>query len=328
MTDGIRFRYLIVAAETGSFRSAAEVLRVRQSSVSRAIRHVEERIGVSLFDRSYRGVQLTEAGRRFLSRAIPAIEQLENAKITAAAAGRAEIGTVRIGIQTSLTKGFLRNLLQNYSTKHPDVGLDIHDGTRHEHIAGVRSHRLDIAFLAGMDEIPDCVTTPLWRERIYVALPKEHRLAIAENLSWSELRCENFIVSTFSPGAEVHDHIVKRASTFGTLPRIEYKAVLQDTLLNLVGLGYGITLISSASTSIELPDVVLRPLPDETDIVPFSAVWSPQNDNPAFRRFLSVAHILAGRIRRGSSDWAARSLDLTSVDPSPSEDDKIPDPSP
>jgi len=328
MTDGIRFRYLIVAAETGSFRRAAEVLRVRQSSVSRAIRHIEERIGVSLFDRSHRGVQLTEAGRRFLSRTIPAIEQLENAKITAAAAGRAEIGTVRIGIQTSLTKGFLRNLLLNYTKKHPDVGLDIHDGTRHEHIAAVRSHGLDIAFLAGMDEIPDCVTTPLWRERIYVALPKKHRLATAEQLSWSELRCENFIVSTFTPGAEVHDYIVKRASIFGTPPLIQYKAVHQETLLNLVGLGHGITLISSASTSVELPDLVLRPLPDEADIVPFSAVWSPQNDNPAFRRFLSVAHILAGRVRRGSSDWAARSLDFTSVDPSPFEDEKTPDPSP
>jgi len=53
----------------------------------------------------------------------------------------------------------------------------------------------------------------------------------------------------------------------------------------------------------KLPDLVLRPLIDDADVVPFSMVWSAGNDNPALRRLLSIAHMLAQRPRKGCSDW-------------------------
>jgi len=98
MTMVDRFRYLITAAENGSFRRAAEVLRVQQSSVSRAIRQLEDELGVSLFERRSTGAHLTDAGLRLLSEVRPALEQLELARKAAASAGRAEIGVVRVGI--------------------------------------------------------------------------------------------------------------------------------------------------------------------------------------------------------------------------------------
>ena len=98
--------------------------------------------------------------------------------------------------------------------------------------------------------------------------------------------------------------------------------------MNLVGLGQGITLVSAAWADVKLPDLVLRPLIDPADIVPFSAVWSHQNDNPALRRFISVAHTLAGRVRRGTSDWASEAMGLTPLGSELSAGGQKPDPSP
>lgn len=308
-----QLRYIIAAAENGSFRRAAEALGVQQSSVSRAIRQLEDELGVSLFERRSTGAHLTDAGRRLLCEARPALEQLELARKAAAAAGRAEIGVVRVGILTSLAGGFLRELVRSYAVRHPEITIDIRDGGRDEHIGSIRRRKLDVAFVTGDRRIADCETAPLWEERVHVALPKGHKLASRRQLDWSDLQSECFIVSRFAPGPEVHDYIVRRAADYSTYPEVLYKAVVQETLMNLVGLGQGITLVSAAWVDVKLPDLVLRPLTDPADIVPFSAVWSPRNDNPALRRFISVAHALAGRVRRGTSDWSPQALGLAPI---------------
>jgi DNA-binding transcriptional LysR family regulator len=115
------------------------------------------------------------------------------------------------------------------------------------------------------------------------------------------LRDEQFIVTRREPGPEVHDYIVRRVADFSTYPRVERKPCTQETLMSLVALGQGITLVSSVWTEVRMPGLVFRPLTACEDVVPFSAVWSPDNDNPALRRFVSVAYLLAGRSRHGKA---------------------------
>jgi len=200
---------------------------------------------------------------------------------------------VRIGILTSLAGGFLRQLVQAYTERHPRVRIDLRDGGRRDHIAAVRAQRLDAAIITGSDSVPGCETRELWRERVHVALWEDHRLAGRSKLDWSDLKGEHFIVSRSEPGPEVHDYIVRRSADYSTYPDIEDKLALQDTLMNLVSLGQGITLVSAAWTAVNVPSLVLRPLTDQADIVPFSVVWSPGNDNPAFLGFLQTAQLLA-----------------------------------
>lgn len=304
MIDVNKLHYLFTAAESGSFREAARTLQVRQSSVSRGISRLEDQLGVSLFERSRGGVRLTDAGERFLADARTALDQLEIAQKMALAAGRAEIGIVRVGILTSLAGGFLRELMSCYAHHHPEVAIDIHDGGRDDHLAAIQQHRLDIAFLTGAGKVLRCEVAELWRERVYVALMKEHPLARRRKLDWPDLHGEHFIVTRIAPGPEVHDYITRRIADYSTYPKIAIKDVNRETLLNLVSLGQGITLVSAAWSHVKFPGLVLRPLTREEDMVPFSAVWSAQNDNPALRRLVSAAHVLAGRVRCGASDWS------------------------
>lgn len=303
MRHAIRqLHYLTVAAQAGSFRRAAELCDVDQSKVSRTLKQLEDHLGVSLFERTRRGVRLTPAGEQFLAEVTPALEQFEAARRSARAMRRAETGLVRIGILTSLAGGFLRQLVQAYTDRRPAVRIDLRDGGRREHIAAVRAQRLDAAILTGSDPIPGCETRELWRERVHVALWAGHPLTGKRKLDWPDLKGSHFIVSRGEPGPEVHDYIVRRSADYSTYPDIEDKLALQETLMNLVSLGQGITLVSAAWTAMNVPGLVLRPLTARADIVPFSVVWSAANDNPAFRSFLQIAQLLASdRCRSGQS---------------------------
>ncbi|RWH82182.1 MAG: LysR family transcriptional regulator [Mesorhizobium sp.] len=309
-----QLHYLSVAAQVGSFRRTAEMCQVDQSNVGRALKQLEDHLGISLFERARSGVRLTPAGRQFLADVSPALELLESARRSARGIRRAESGLVRIGILTSLAGGFLRQLVETYAERHPRVTIDVRDGGRREHLAAVRARRLDAAIITGAEPVPGCETRELWRERVYVALPESHPLAARPKLDWPDLKAEHFIVSRGEPGPEVHDYIVRRSADYSTYPDVEEKVALQDTLMNLVSLGQGITLVSAAWTAVKVPELVLRPLTARADIVPFSVVWSSANDNPAFLRFLQTAQLLAstncgrGAAVRNGSGLASRCL--------------------
>lgn len=303
-------RYFVAAVENGSLRQAAEIFDVRQSCVSRSIMRLEDKLGVSLLERSNTGVRLTNAGQRFLDDVLPALRQLDQARRSARAAGRAEAGTVRIGVLTSLAGGFLRSLLLAYRQEYPKVCIDVRDGGRDEHIAALRTRELDIVFVPGSRPVRNCECAELWCERIHIALSKEHRLADQGELDWPDLCEEPFITSSIAPGPEVHDYIVRRLADHAVFPRIEARCACFETLMNLVSLGEGVTATSAAWAAVKLPDLVLRPLTDPEDLLPFSALWLAENDNPALRCLVSTAHVFAGRVRRGSSDWLPRRLDV------------------
>lgn len=286
-------RYALVAAERRSFRQAAAELGVWESTISRGIRDLEDEIGVALFIRHPGGVTLTNAGRNFLRHARLAIGYIEHALKDAGAAGRGEVGMVRIGIFSSLASGFLADLLQAYQAEHPFVHLDFAEGGPAEHVTAVQHHRLDVAFLTGEPAAYGCEVARLWEERVFVVLPRDHSLVECEVITWDDLRDEHFIVSGANPGPEIHDYIVKHLADLGRHPCVERCGVGRDNLMKLVTLGRGLTLTSEATTGAAFPGVVYRPI--EGERLPFSAVWSLRNDNPAFRRLLSMARLLSKR---------------------------------
>ena len=299
-TEGLPFdmrplRYVLAAAEQTSFSAAASALGMKVSSISRHVRKFEDSIGISLFERTTSGVRLTDAGSRFLDDIVPVLQMAEVILQRAGAAGRVEEGTLRIGIITTLGGGFLREVITAYRRCYPGVHIDILDGGRRDHLRAIRSRQLDIAFFTGNAPLAGCDVEEFWRERVHVAMAVQHPLANSDTLDWTQLHEERFIVSTMDPGPEVHDYIVRRVADYSTYPDVTYRQVTVETLMHMVAIGEGITLVSEGWTSMTLPDLALRPLTAGEDIVPFSAVWSPSSDNPALRRLLSFTREMASK---------------------------------
>ena len=287
----------LVVAEHLSFTRAAKVLGIRQSTVSRRVRVLEDQLGVSLFERDVMGVRLTEAGRRFLNTARSGLAEIDHAVKNAGSAGRGAEGAIRIGIMSSISAGFIRELLRAFHKSHPAISIDVTEGLASEHIARITERQLDVAFIAGRSPPLRCDSLLLWEARVYAALPERHVLASSDPVGWDALKDEHFIVSRDAPGPEIHDYIIRRAAELGHSPSVERHDVSRETLMHLVALGFGLSLVSEGATGTRYPEVMFRPLTIPEDVLPYSAIWLPGNDNPALRRFLSLAKLLSQALR-------------------------------
>lgn len=307
-------RYFVAAAEHGSFRKAGAAIGIQESSISRRIRDLENRLGAALFHRHSGGVCLTFAGKRFLRRAYLIVRAVGAGAEDVAAIGRSEHGRVRIGIYSSIASGFLAELLRAYGQRHNKVHIDLIEGNPAEHVAAIRQLKLDIAFVTGTSRWTDCDTAHLWSERVFVVLPEDHALVTREVLQWQDLKEQAFIVSDTAPGQEIYDYLVLRLADLGRHPNIRVQYVGRDNLLPLVAIGRGITVTSEAMTAAQFPRISYRPIAGE--VLPFSALWSPKNDNPAFRRFLSLARAI---VASPKSDSIKPSSQMTGGSGEPSQ---------
>ena len=252
-------QYVIAAADHGSFRRAAAALGVEELAISRRIWEFEVRLGTNFFIRSPNGVTLTHAGTKFVQRGRKALTEIGLARAEAAAIGRGENGHIRIGIFSSLASGFLSNLIDAFGLRHPAVKLTFIDGNPADHIAAIRKHHLDVAFITGSSDWPGCEGRQLWTERIFVGLPTGHRLCGDGEVKFEEFAGEVFIVSESAPGEDIDDYLVKRLADLGRHPDIHHQAVSRDNLMRLLALRRGLTVTSEATTAAQFPGVVFRP---------------------------------------------------------------------
>lgn len=279
----------LAVAEHLSFRHAAQVLGVSVSSVSTRVKRLEEDLGVLLFERHARGVRLTQAGRHFVAQISTGVAQLDHAVKTAGMAASGEHGQLRLGIHTLIAGSFLAELIARYRENHPNIVIEITESTAREAFAYLRSDRLDLAFVAGLVELPDFHSRRIWTEPLVAVLPEIHRLARQGAVAWSDLAGETFLVRHGSTGPQVHDHIILRLAGRLPPPSIQRFDVERGTLLSMVGQGFGITIVGAATSFLPTSDVVFLPISDEPEPFPFSAVWSPYNRSATLRNLLMLA---------------------------------------
>jgi DNA-binding transcriptional LysR family regulator len=279
-------------AEHRSFRRTAEALGVCQSSISKRVRKLENILGVDLFDRHHAGVKVTDAGRQFFEHIKMALHLLDSAVSSASMAGRVEKGSLRIGLFCSLASGFLPELLRNYSAKHPQIDVSIVEGQPSENLARLRAEELDIVFVMGQPIERDCDVAKLWSERVFVVLPDTHALCGKDAINWEDLKTEHFILTQTETGVMVRDYVIRHLAELHQRPDVRQSPVARDTLVHLVGLGQGITLMNEAIVAMPF-HVAFRPMAGTTDMVPFSGVWLLRNSNQALRRFISLARTMS-----------------------------------
>ena len=312
--------YALLIDELGSFRKAAESLRISPSAVSRRIRALEDTLGVSLFQRRTQGAETTMAGRHVLARARIIASEIDELLRVAKTSSSGSEGRLCVGVVSSIAGGTARELLRDFLESHPTVDLQVVEGSPRDHISEVRALKMDLTFVVGCPPAPECVVEPLWSEPIRVALASDDPLASFEVIRWPQLVSERFIVSRTDPGPEIHDYVVKKLSALGVHPVVEPRPVRRDGLIALVGLGRGISLVGAAEAGVSYPGVVFRPLEDE--MLPFSAVWSERNDNPVLRRFLSLSRAHLKTLVRETAGTAPEKSALSDAA------SRTPDPSP
>lgn len=284
-----QLRYVVAAADHGSFYRASRALDVEQSTLSRNILKLERVVGGKIFNRSRAGVTTTMAGAQFVDSARSMVASAEKIVATMRAAGQGCAGGLMIGHNNAVSAGHMRATTLDWRKAHPDVDLDGVEADRNALLAGLDAGEIDIAILMGDASYEGFRQEAFWSERVMVALPASHPLANHDLLHWTDLRREHFLLPAADPGPQIHDMLIGRLSVTGVQPDIRIHRVSREGLLSILGSGFGLSIICEGGTGAHYPDVVYRPVHGEQGaaLIIFSGYWQRDNDNPALRRFLA-----------------------------------------
>jgi DNA-binding transcriptional LysR family regulator len=300
MIDLKHFRYFVAVAETLNFGQAAQVLNLRQPTLSQQISKLEERLGVWLLERLPGRVQLTAAGAKFLRDCRRVLFEYDRTVEYVTRAGRAEVGQISIGVFVSLAAGRQRELLTEFMRLLPEIEVEFVEGGRADQLTRLRDRRLDVAFVAGGVEFVGLDYTHGWSESLYAVLPEKHPLASAERIDWAALRRERIIVRGSDKSGEIFDFVIPKLLDHAESRNITPHLVGRGTLLNLFGMGQGITVVAEAATGLAFPGAVFRRIDDADATLNIGFAWHPQNANPVLRRFIALTDQMKTRWRKGA----------------------------
>jgi len=288
--DFDQLKHAITAADYGSFRQAAEVLSIKQSTLSRSIQLLEYNFGAIIFERSSGGVRATPAGRYFLRIARSIVEQLDALATVTRASGRGEAGRLAIGFYTSLAAGNLRASLLDLRHKFPQIEVATVERRRAHLVTALRNGVLDVLILTGGMASPNTNAKSLWNERVLVVLPEEHPLARRELIYWTDLRDETVILSHYDPGREIEDLLVSKLVLPDDRPKIEHHDISRGAVKSLVTMNVGVSLVPESDAGATLSGLVYRELRDGSGptVLSYSAYWQNDNENPALGTFLKL----------------------------------------
>jgi DNA-binding transcriptional LysR family regulator len=287
-------RYFIAVAEERSFTRAAERLWIAQPGLSTHVRRLETELGVRLLDRHARGVEVTDAGQRFLARARDAVDAADRALALGDDLAEGVVGAIRLGIETSARWRPTTELLASIRDERPGLELAIFEACGAPLWRELRDRRLDAMIASTHFLSPDLSEATLGTEPWVVLAGARHRLSGQGPLAASELAGERFLVSDH-PDAAAHNRAVA-----DVLRELDAAAKLircgPDPSLVHAAVADGSGLALTTAPGALLQDVSVRPLIPEKRLS-FALMWADDEASPALRAFVALAEQIADGCR-------------------------------
>ncbi|WP_050029247.1 LysR family transcriptional regulator [Verrucomicrobium sp. BvORR034] len=236
-----QLRYMVAVARTGNFSRAAQTCHVSQPSLSQQIQKLEDELGERLFDRLRRHAKLTQAGERFLPRAVRILEEMDAATREARAANDLDQGRITVGVLPTIAPYLLPKLIAAFSAKYPGVQVVVHEDTtaRLRELTAACEVDIAIASLPLQDERFE--VRELFDEELLLALPTSHRLVNQKKIIPEDLLEEKFIL--MKEGHCLGDQVLHFCHRQDFHPQVSCRSAQMETVQSLVQSGMGITLV-------------------------------------------------------------------------------------
>lgn len=268
-----RLRYFVVVAEQRHFGRAAERLFIAQPALSQQIKALEAELGVVLFTRSTRRVDLTPAGARLQQRAEEILRLVDATVEEVRRVHAGEEGTIRLGFIGSATYELMPQLSRALLADLPKLQVELKGemlSPEVEHAVVQRS--VDLGVLRPFPAQEGIATRRLRSDALVVAVPTDHPAAAAEAVPLADLASESFVNFPRSSSA-MGDLVFEACATAGFEPRIETEVRETATLVSFVAAGLGVALVPASVRSVRIPGVVYLPLAGTQHSVDLVAAW-------------------------------------------------------
>ncbi|MFT4047164.1 MAG: LysR family transcriptional regulator [Solimonas sp.] len=281
-----QLRVFVTIARLGSITRAAEAVHLTQSALSLQLKSLQDELGLPLFRRTPRGMELLPAGATLLPRARAVLDALGDFEGAAAQLSQQIAGRLRLG--TILDSDFLRlgALLGLMLERHPALSTDVSHGISGWVLAQVLAGELDVGFYLGVPEDRRVHAAVLTSFRYRVAAPRAWKARVAR-ADWSALARLPWV---WTPPESVHNRLLgARFAELGASPRIAAQVDVEPSMLDLVRAGVGLSLVreSIARQESRAGRIALTPLTLETELS--LVCLARRRDEPAIAAVFALA---------------------------------------
>jgi DNA-binding transcriptional LysR family regulator len=290
-------RSFAVLAEERHFGRAAARLHIAQPALSQQIKQLERELGVSLFTRSTRRVEPTEAGLRFAEHARAVLGDVARAEADMELLASGHAGRVSVGFIGTATYDVLPRVAREVRRELPDIELELHgELLSPQLVTGLADHTFDVALIRSTQLRPDPLNSrdltvrQLRTEPLVAVLPAHHPLAGRRRISLSALADEAFVMHPSGHRSSMHEEVLRACASAGFEPTVVTEVGETATLVVFVAAGLGVALVPAPVRSLGLDGVAYVSLSDPPS-VNLALATRADDHSPAVRR---VAELVRG----------------------------------
>ncbi len=295
-------RYFLAVAEELHFGRAAKRLHISQPPLSQQIKALEEELGVPLFARTQRKVELTQAGHLFLEEARLTLQQAERAQRVALEAHQGIRGRLRVGFVTSASYSILPVVIRRFRNDHPHITLELIEMIPSRQIAALESRDIDVGILRPPVKGTCMELQTILEEPLVAALPADHPKAGKKTLDLKLLSEESFVLFPRHHGPGIYDVIMAACNRAGFTPQVAYAPNEMQTILAYVAGGLGLSLVPQSLAGFHPELIAYLPLKGDRPRVKLSLLTRPDDGSVPLQNFRTLCSELGSeyvsRIRK------------------------------
>jgi DNA-binding transcriptional LysR family regulator len=283
-------RTIVAVAHHRSFTKAAEELFLAQSAISQQLSRLEAEIGIQIFRRSSRSVELTEEGKVILAHAKRVLAEFDDMQGEMEALTGVMRGTMRIGGIYPFGPYDLYGVFADYRERYPGVAIHMVEDTQDEMLAKLRADELDCAFVSVDPGTigSEFAGTLLWEEEFVVVAALDHPFASQRHCTWEDLIDEDLIA--YRDNSALRRRFESTIGTRGIVPRNAFVCTEMSAVRALASKGLGVAVLPRSIAELDGPSIVLRPFRPEPVTWPIALVWrTDRRQPPAAKAFLALA---------------------------------------
>ncbi|MEM1356662.1 MAG: LysR substrate-binding domain-containing protein [Bacteroidota bacterium] len=281
-------KYFLVVAEELHFRRAAERLFIAQPGLSRQIRQLEEDLGVALFKRHNRKVELTPAGSFLRDKSEVLLRELEHILTTTRQVGEGLRGQLRIGYIGSAMQHTVPDLLLKVSTLYPDIHFSLKEMDNQQQLETLLSREIDLGFVRLERVPPPLRMRAVFEDTFSLVLPEDHPLTPESFTGLRQVHEEPFILFESSYSSSYYETVMQLFDAEGFTPTVSHTTVNASSIYRLVANGLGLAIVPTillAGYDMRIKSIELTGVPQRTTL---RAVWHGGETSEMLARVLGM----------------------------------------
>ena len=288
-------RCFLAVAEELHFARAAERLHIEQSPLSRAIKELEEDLGVRLFNRTTRSTRLTRAGQLFLDHVPRIFTALDQARGSVQAAAAGFHDQLRLALSDGITPPRLTALLAQCREEEPQVDIRLFEVPLGQQLGGLHDDLYDVGFAQSAEVGDGIVAEPAWSDPLVVAVPARHPLLAYQRIPLDEVLRQP-LVACDPLSFEGHCHQIRRIlRSADREPLVVEQVSSHDLMLTLVAAGYALALVGASHLAASRrEEVVARPLAGRSQVLTTWLLRRDSEPSETLRRFIGRVTPISG----------------------------------